>query len=86
MPPGVEETGGKIDKNFRIWVELASKKRKCQRCDEAILKGAMFVRMGDREKVRSQSCMCAPCFELVMGGLSEEFQDMKSVAKMPPSV
>lgn len=79
----MEESGGKIDKNFRIWVELASKKRKCQRCDAGIQKGSMFVRMGNREKARTQACMCAPCFELVMSDLSEEFHGIKSVAKPP---
>jgi hypothetical protein len=72
-----------MDKDFRIWVELASKKRKCQRCDSAIQKGVMFVRLGSKEKVRSQACMCAPCFESVMSDLSEEFQGMKDLT-VPP--
>jgi hypothetical protein len=38
----------------------------------------MFVRMGDREKARHASCMCASCFETVMGGLSEEYNGMKT--------
>jgi hypothetical protein len=72
--------GGKIDKDFRIWVELASRKRKCQRCESAILKGVMFVRMGTKEKPKSSASMCASCFELVMGELSDGFQGIKEMA------
>jgi hypothetical protein len=43
----------------------------------------MHVLMGDKEKPRSQACMCAPCFELVMSDLSDEFQDKKETAKPP---
>lgn len=72
-----------MDKNFRIWVELASRKRKCQRCDSDILKGVIFVRMGNKEKAKTSACMCAPCFELVMGGLSDEFQSIREMARQP---
>jgi hypothetical protein len=68
-----------MDKDFRIWVELASRKRKCQRCDNAILKGVMFVRLGKKEKAKASACMCAPCFETVMSDLSNEFQGMKDL-------
>ncbi len=79
-PANVEPMGGKIDKDFRIWVELASRKRKCQRCENAILKGVMFVRMGKKEKAKTSASMCAPCFELVMSELSDEFQGFKEMA------
>ncbi len=39
----------------------------------------MFVRMGNKEKVKTSTCMCAPCFEKVMSDLSEEFQGMKEL-------
>jgi hypothetical protein len=70
-----------MDKNFRIWVELAPRKRRCHRCEGEILKGVMFVRMGSREKVRASSCMCASCFEAVMGDLSEDFSGIKGPAE-----
>ena len=72
--------GGKIDQDFRIWVELASRKRKCQRCESAIPKGVMFVRMGKKEKAKTSASMCAPCFEMVMSELSDEFQGFKEMA------
>jgi len=43
----------------------------------------MFVLMGNKDKPRSQACMCAPCFESVMGELSDEFQGMKALARPP---
>jgi hypothetical protein len=70
-----------MDKDFRIWVELASRKRRCSRCSEDIAKGVMFVRMGNREKAKGGSCMCASCFETVMSGLSEEYNGMKTATR-----
>ena len=72
---------GTMDKDFRIWVEQAPRKRRCQRCDGEIAKGMMFVRLGVREKVRRSSCMCAQCFESVMGDLSDEFTVIKGPAE-----
>ncbi|MDW5563975.1 MAG: hypothetical protein SA339_12205 [Methanomassiliicoccus sp.] len=69
-----------MDKNFRIWVELASKKRRCSRCTGDIGKGVMFVRMGNRDKVKGAACMCATCFETVMSDLSDEYNGMKAIA------
>lgn len=69
-----------MDKNFRIWVELAPRKRRCSRCSGDIGKGVMFVRMGNREKARGASCMCATCFETVMGDLSDEYNGIKDTA------
>ena len=43
----------------------------------------MFVLMGNREKTKSQACICAPCFESVMSGLSDEFHGMKEMAHPP---
>jgi len=69
-----------MDKDFRIWVELASRKRKCTRCSGDIGKGVMFVRMGNHDKPRGAPCMCASCFETVMSGLSEEYNGMKTIS------
>lgn len=68
-----------MDKDFRIWVELASRKRKCSRCSGDIGKGVMFVRMGNRERTRGAACMCATCFETVMSDLSDEYNGMKDI-------
>lgn len=45
----------------------------------------MFVRLGNKEKAKVSSCMCAPCFESVMSELSDEFQGMKDIAR-PPAI
>ncbi|MBI0584441.1 MAG: hypothetical protein ISF22_09490 [Methanomassiliicoccus sp.] len=71
-----------MDKDFRIWVEIAPRKRRCQRCEGDIGKGAMFVRMGNREASRAP-CMCASCFEKVMDGLSEEYKGMRELVQPP---
>ena len=73
-----------MDKDFRIWVELASRKRRCTRCSEDIGKGVMFVRMGNREKPKGAPCMCASCFEAVMGDLPDQYNGLKDMA--PPKV
>lgn len=70
-----------MDKDFSIWVELASRKRRCSRCSGDIGKGAMFVRMGNREKARGAPCMCASCFETVMSDLSNDYNGMKAAAR-----
>lgn len=74
---------GAMAKDFKIWVELAPRKRKCQRCDGEISKGVMFVRMGSQQKARGSSSMCATCFEAVMGDLSDGFSTMKGATPEP---
>lgn len=64
-------------KNYRMWVEVAERKRKCHRCDRDIQRGVMFVRSGDRERPRRARSICATCFEEVMNDLSHDFQEMK---------
>ena len=71
-----------MDKDFRIWVELASRKRRCSRCSGDIGKGVMFVRMGNRDRPRGAPCMCASCFEAVMVELSDQYNDLKGM--IPP--
>lgn len=73
-----------MDKDFGIWIELASRKRRCSRCSGDIGKGVMHVRMGNRERPRGAPCMCAQCFESVMSGLSDEYNGMKDAVR--PSV
>ncbi|HOL08107.1 MAG TPA: hypothetical protein PKX44_07515, partial [Methanomassiliicoccaceae archaeon] len=65
-------------KDYRIWVEVAGRKRKCHRCDGEIDKGVMFIRSGDRESPRRARSICASCFEEVMDDLSHDFQALKS--------
>lgn len=72
-------------KDYRIWVEVAEKARKCHRCGGSIGKGIMFVRMGDRSRSRGARSMCAACFELVMDDLSHDFQDLKAANPLPPT-
>ncbi len=63
-------------KDYRMWVEVAERKRKCHRCDGGIDRGVMFVRSGDRERPKGARTLCASCFEEVMDDLSHDFQEM----------
>jgi|GEM_PF-1083539 len=70
-------------KDYRIWVEVAERKRKCHRCGGEVAKGVMFVRMGDRSRPRRAHSICATCFETVMNDLSHDFQLMKDAPAAP---
>ncbi len=69
-------------KDYRIWVEVAERKRKCHRCDGEICKGVMFVRSGDRGSPRRARSICATCFEAVMDDLSHDFESLKTSAPL----
>ncbi len=71
-------------KDYRIWVEVAERKRKCHRCGGEVGKGIMFVRMGDRSKPRRARALCATCFESVMNDLSQDFQHLKELPACEP--
>lgn len=70
-----------MDKDFTIWVDIARRKRRCHRCKKDVDKGAMFVRLGSKERPRHASCLCADCFNAVMIDMTQGFIELKKAAK-----
>jgi hypothetical protein len=66
-----------MDRDYAIWVDIATRKRACHRCRGIIVKGAMFVRLGRKGRSRGGACMCAECFNAVMVEMAKGFIDLK---------
>lgn len=69
-----------MDRDFTIWVDIAYRKRTCHRCRGTIAKGAMFVRLGSKDRPRGAGCLCAECFNAIMVDMTEGFIELKKSA------
>ncbi len=75
---------GKAMRDYRIWVEVSDRKRRCHRCGGDVGEGVMFVHMGDRSRPRRARTLCATCFETIMNDLSHDFHILKEKSSHPP--
>ncbi|NLI73775.1 MAG: hypothetical protein GX369_03245 [Euryarchaeota archaeon] len=68
-------------KDYRMWVEIAKRRRKCHCCSKDIAKGIMFIRSGNRSSPRYARSICASCFEEIMNDLSHDFENIRSASE-----
>ncbi|OPX58818.1 MAG: hypothetical protein A4E29_01458 [Methanomassiliicoccales archaeon PtaB.Bin134] len=71
---------GHMYRDYAIWVDIASRKRACHRCRGTIVRGAMFVRLGSKERPRGAASLCAECFNAIMVDMTEGFIELKKSA------
>ncbi len=69
-----------MERDYAIWVDIASRKRTCHRCKGMIVKGAMFVRLGSKERPRGTASLCAECFNGIMVDMTKGFLELKKSA------
>ncbi len=64
-----------------MWLEVAEKSIKCERCDRQIIDGEVLMRFGVAKSAEAQ-IFCADCFERMSNKLSQDFDSLRLAGKI----